>query len=71
VHRLSVESSAIESVGYDARSRTLEVEFAGGGLYRYFGVPVRAYELLLRADSHGAYVNRRIKPYYRCRRVAT
>lgn len=71
MHRLSVESSAIATVGYDARSRTLEVEYAGGGIYRYFGVPQRAYELLLRADSHGAYVNRRIKPYYRCRRVAT
>ena len=66
-----MESSAIESVGYDPVSRTLEVEYAGGGVYRYLGVPPRAYELLLRADSRGAYVNRRIKPYYRCRRVAT
>ena len=71
VHRLSVESSAIASVGYDARSRTLEVEYAGGGVYRYLGVPQRAYELLLRADSLGAFVTRRIKPYYRCVRVAT
>lgn len=71
MHRLPVESSAIESVGYDARSRTLEIEFAGGGVYRYFAVPERVHELLLRADSRGAFVNRRIKPYYRCRRVAT
>jgi len=71
VHRRPVESRAIESVGYDARSRTLEVEYAGGGVYRYFGVPERAYALLLRANSRGAYVNGRIKPYYRCRRVAT
>jgi hypothetical protein len=71
MHRLSVESSAIDSVGYDAGSRTLEVEYVGGGVYRYFGVPLRAYELLLRADSRGAYVNGRIKPYYRCLRVAT
>jgi hypothetical protein len=71
MHRLWVESSAIESVGYDAVSRRLEIEYAGGGVYRYFGVPQRAYELLLLADSHGAVVNRRIKPYYRCVRVAT
>jgi hypothetical protein len=71
MHRLSVESRAIQSVGYDAVSRTLEIEYAGGGVYRYFGVPQRAYELLLIADSRGAYVNRRIKPYYRCVRVAT
>jgi hypothetical protein len=71
MHRLSVESSAIESIGYDARSRTLEVEYAGGRVYHYLGVPPGAYELLLRAESHGAFVNRRIKPFYRCRRVAT
>ena len=71
MHRLSVESSAVESVGYSAGSRTLEIEYAGGGVYRYLGVPQRAYELLLRTDSRGAYVNRRIKPYYRCLRVAT
>jgi KTSC domain len=71
VRRSSVDSSAVESVGYDARSRTLEIKYAGGGVYRYFGVPPRAHELLLRAESIGAFVNRRIKPYYRCRRVAT
>jgi hypothetical protein len=71
VHRLSVESSAIASVGYDARSRTLEVEFVGGSVYRYLGVPPREHETLLRADSLGAYVNRSIKPRYRCLRVAT
>lgn len=71
MHRLSVESSAVESVGYDASTRTLEVEYAGGAVYRYLGVPPRVHDTLLRAESHGAFVNRRIKPYYRCERVAT
>lgn len=71
MYRLSVESSAIESVGYDARTRTLEVEFVGGGVYRYLGVPPREHETLMRAGSLGEYVNRRIKPRYRCLRVAT
>jgi lysyl-tRNA synthetase class 2 len=71
VRRRSVESSAVGSVGYDAVARTLEIEYEGGGVYRYLGVPPRAYELLLRSDSVGGYVNRRIKPYYRCVRVAT
>ena len=70
VHRLPVESSAIESVGYDARTRTLEVEFVGGGVYRYLGVPPREHETLLRAESLGTYVNKRIKPRYRFVRVA-
>jgi lysyl-tRNA synthetase class 2 len=71
VYRLSVESTAIASVGYDARTRTLEVEFVGGGVYRYLGVPPREHETLLRAESIGAYVNRSVKPRYRCLRVAT
>ncbi|HKG02322.1 MAG TPA: KTSC domain-containing protein [Conexibacter sp.] len=71
MHRLSVESSAIESVGYDARTRTLEVEYASGRVYRYLGVPPRVHQTLMRTESHGAFVNRRVKPYYRCLRVAT
>ncbi|MFL5816455.1 MAG: KTSC domain-containing protein [Conexibacter sp.] len=71
MHRLSVESRAVESVGYDARTRTLEVEYVGGGVYRYRGVSQRVHETLMQAESHGEFVNRRIKPYYRCERVAT
>jgi lysyl-tRNA synthetase class 2 len=71
MHRLSVESTAVESVGYDARTRTLEVEYVGGGVYRYLDVPPRVHETLMRADSHGSFVNRRVKPYYRCLRIAT
>jgi hypothetical protein len=71
VHRLSVESSAIAGVGYDARRRTLELEYTSGAVYRYLGVPPREYETLLHAESLGAYVNRRIKPRYRCVAVAT
>ena len=66
-----MESSAVESVGYDPRTRTLEVEYAnGGGVYRYLDVPPRAHDKLLRAESIGGYVNRRIKPYHRCVPVA-
>jgi KTSC domain len=66
MHRLPVKSSAVESVGYDARARMLEIEYAGGAVYRYLRVPPRAYACLLRADSIGAFVNRRIKPYHPC-----
>lgn len=65
MHRLPVESSAVESVGYDPRTRTLEIEYAGDRVYRYFDVPPRTYELLLHAESVGAFVNRRVKPYHR------
>lgn len=70
VRRRSVESSAVESVGYDAESRTLEVEYAGGAVYRYRDVPPRVHEQLLSEESIGGYVNRRVKPYHRAERVA-
>jgi hypothetical protein len=69
MRRVAVSSSALESVGYDPRTRTLELEYAGGGVYRYLGVPPREHATLLRAASLGAYVNARIKPRYRCVRV--
>lgn len=65
-----MESRAVASVGYDASSRTLEVEYAGGGIYRYLDVPPRVHEQLLRTDSIGGYVNKRVKPYHRAVAVA-
>ena len=63
--RHQVESSAILAVGYDAGSGILEVVFHTGRTYRYFEVPLAAYEALLDAESIGAYFNREIRPRYR------
>jgi len=71
MRRRSVESSAVESVGYDAEAHTLEVEYAGGAVYRYLDVPPRVHEQLWQEASVGGYVNRRVKPYHRAERVAS
>jgi hypothetical protein len=62
--RQLVNSSAVSSVGYDQRSRILEVEFVSGEVYRYLGVERIVYGALLRSDSLGRFVNERIKPRY-------
>lgn len=62
--RQLVTSSAVRSVGYDATSGTLELEFASGEVYRYLGVERIVYGALLRSDSLGRFVNERIKPRY-------
>ena len=67
--RQSVSSSNIRSIGYDAASSTLEVEFHGGGVYQYYGVPENVYSALMRASSKGRYLNDHIKDRYRCRQV--
>ena len=64
VRRRPVPSSAVASVGYDAVSSQLEVEFVDGDVYRYSLVPRWRVEELLAADSIGSYVNREIKPRY-------
>lgn len=62
VRRVPVDSSAVASIGYDAATSQLEVEFVGGGVCRCFGVPRRRVEELLAAASIGGYVTRHIKP---------
>ena len=64
VRRRPVTSSAVASVGYDAVSSQLEVEFVDGDVYRYSLVPRWRVEELLTADSIGSYVNREIKSRY-------
>lgn len=64
-----VKSSVIRAVGYDARSRELEVEFHSGRVYRYFEVPRSVYQHLLTADSVGKYFNDVVKPNHRGARL--
>lgn len=70
IRRAPLESSAVNSVGYDPRTKALDVEFAGGAVYRYAPVPDRVVRQLLRAPSKGRFVNARIRDAYRFRRIA-
>jgi hypothetical protein len=63
--RIPVQSSNIRSVGYEASSETLEVEFTSGSIYQYFDVPEGEYEGLMSAASKGRYLNQNIKNCYR------
>jgi KTSC domain len=53
VERLPVASRALKSVGYDAATHTLEVEFASSSVYRYFDVPEFTFRALMHAKSKG------------------
>jgi KTSC domain len=55
--RVTLDSSAIEAVTYDEKSRTLDVEFREGHSYRYMHVPGVVYHALLDAASAGAFWN--------------
>jgi hypothetical protein len=64
-----VSSSNIRAVGYDADTSTLTVEFHGGRVYRYRGVPASVYRGLMSAASHGSYFHDHIKDRYPTIRV--
>ena len=63
--RTPVSSSNLISVGYDAPSQTLEVEFAGGSQYQYFDVPSQVHTELIGAGSVGKYFAENIRNVYR------
>jgi len=67
--RQAVDSSNIASIGYDAKSQTLEIEFLNGGVYQYFDVPNQIYEAMMNASSHGQYLAQNIKGNYRYSKV--
>lgn len=69
MERSHVESSNIESIGYDSQNQTLEIEFLNGSIYQYFDVPEQIYEGIMQADSHGKYLAANVKGYYRYSKI--
>jgi len=71
--RVSLESSLLAWVNYDATRRHLQVQFRSGERYLCLRVPPVSYHELLAADSKGAYFNRHIRncfPYQNLSRSA-
>jgi hypothetical protein len=59
----AVESTAVRTIGYDAEAEEVYVEYIGGGLYAYEGVPAGVFDELVNAESKGTFVNAVIKEY--------
>ena len=70
MNKLNVASSNIASVGYDAPTETLEVEFRNGYVYQYYGVPDHIHKALMQASSKGKFLYLYIKNGYPYSRVA-
>ena len=71
VVREAVGSTSLKSVGYDANSKTLEVEFNNGGIYRYFAVPVETHRELMKSGSKGKFFTANIRGKFRFERIDT
>ena len=67
--RTPVVSTHLTSVGYDRAATTLDIEFRGGAVYRYRGVPHAIYRQLMSADSKGRYFAQHIRGRFAFERV--
>jgi hypothetical protein len=68
--RHHVESAALQSIGYNHDSETLELEFRdNGGIWQYYNFPVRMYKKFLKSESLGNFFVTKIKNKYREARV--
>jgi hypothetical protein len=66
---ISVSSSNLQSVGYDASTQTLRIAFHKGGVYDYSGVPKSVYDGLMGASSKGSYHASYIKNSYPYKKI--
>lgn len=67
MNMISVDSSNLESVGYE--NGTLYIRFNSGGLYSYSNVSISVFNGLLATDSKGKYFDRNIKNIYLCHKL--
>lgn len=69
MERKSVESKVIKSIGYNATTRQLDVEFRSGKVYRYADVSPEKHAELLAAESIGKHFGIHIRPHHAARAV--
>ena len=69
MERKRVNSSKIRAVGYDPRSRTLEVEFSDGRVVAYSGVSPEIHRQFMAAPSPTSYFEDKIAEDFPSRRV--
>ncbi len=66
---IPVHSSSVRAVGYDEEREVLYIQFIDGDLYEYYEVPAGEVIDLFQTESIGWFVNKRIKPQYKYRKL--
>lgn len=69
MERKKVSSSSIRSVGYDERTRLLEVEFSDGRLTQYSGVSAEVHRRMMSAPSIVSYFRDNVEESFTAKRV--
>lgn len=64
-----VDSTNIESIGYDENVGTLTILFKSGYMYEYYDVPQYVFDELYHAESKGKYAHAHIYKEYSQHRI--
>lgn len=64
-----VDSEMIRSIGFDANTSILEVEFNNGAVWQYFDFPESNWYEFRNSESKGKYLNKEIRNHYSESRV--
>jgi hypothetical protein len=64
-----VESSQLQSAGYDENLQDLYIEFKNGTVYRYYDVPWTTFNQLVKSDSCGSYFAIHIKGHFEYKKL--
>ena len=64
-----VESRMILGVRYNEKTYNLDVVFRTGDKYRYKNVPLFVYEALMKAESHGQYMHKKVLGRFKYERL--
>lgn len=64
-----MKSSVIASIGFDAETNTMEIEFKTGRIYDYFEITPPVHAALVNAVSIGQYFNAKIRDRFPCREI--
>lgn len=61
IERQPVVSGNLKSVGFDAATSTMDVEFSSGRVYRFLNVPPTVHKDLIGAESVGSFFARNVR----------
>jgi hypothetical protein len=69
MERKRVSASNIRSVGFDSRSRVLEIEFSDGSIIQYSGVSDEVHRRFVNSPSPGSYYRDQIEESFTAKRI--
>jgi hypothetical protein len=69
MERKRVNSSKLRAVGYDEKTRVLEVEMSNGQVYQYTGVYPEVYRRFIAAPNPTSFFDDKIAEEYSGKRV--